>query len=84
MIKDSYVQESITSYEPLSASTDEIKLQASTRSFDQDGKPLIQADNEARVRRLAEFTPVDRYRERDMRFLFRQFLTESGRYDLLP
>lgn len=84
IIKDSYVQESITSYEPLSASTDEIKLQASTRSFDQDGKPLIQADNEARVRRLAEFTPVDRYRERDMRFLFRQFLTESGRYDLLP
>ncbi|MBI1270997.1 hypothetical protein GC174_11255 [bacterium] len=83
-IKDSYVQESITSYEPLSASTDKIKLQASTKSFDQDGNPLIQADNEATVKKLAEFTPVDTYRQRDMRYLFRQFLTESGRYELLP
>ncbi|MEZ4533877.1 MAG: hypothetical protein R3D26_02555 [Cyanobacteriota/Melainabacteria group bacterium] len=83
-IKESYVQESITSYEPYSANSDDIKLQASTKSFNQDGKPMIQADNEARVKKLAEFSPVDSYRDRDMRYLFRLFLTETGRDDLLP
>ena len=83
-ITDSYQQESITRYVPLEEGTGDIQLTASTKSFDQDGKPLIRADNTARVRKIAKFHEVRFHKKKDMRKLFRQFLINSGRSNLLP
>lgn len=84
IIKESYQQESITTYQPLDDGQDNIKLSASTKSFSEDGKPLFQADNEARVRKLSPYAPVDSVNGKDLNKLFRDFLVSSGRSNLLP
>ena len=83
-IHESYQQESITTYTPLNEGVGDIKLSASTKSFDQEGNPLIQADNEARVYKKEDFKEVRTYKNKDMRKLFKEFLNSTGRSNLLP
>lgn len=83
-IADSYQQESITRYVPLDEGTGDIQLTASTKSFDQDGKPIIRADNRARVRKVGKFHEVRFHKKKDMRKLFTEFLIATGRSNLLP
>ncbi|MBK9143615.1 MAG: hypothetical protein IPM23_14020 [Candidatus Melainabacteria bacterium] len=83
-IKKTYQQESITIYRPVPGSVDTIELFGSTRSFDQDGRPELENDNQARIRRRAPFQQVDSKDGVDLKALFRAFLIGSGRSDLLP
>lgn len=83
-ISKSYQQESITTYTPIEGRSKRINLSASTKSFDENGNPLIRADNEALVRRSKEFEPLDSYKGKDMKALFIEFLTSTGRTNLLP
>lgn len=83
-VKSSYQQESITTYTPVGSSSYRIKLSASTKSFDENGNPLIRADNEAQPRRIKPFEAVKTYRGKDMKALFIDFLKCTGRTNLLP
>ena len=83
-IKDSYQQESITTYRPYMDGTGDIELEGSSKSFDEDGNPLVRSDNEARVKSMAKFKEVRTYKGKDMRKSFREFLLSTGREHLLP
>ncbi|MBZ0187174.1 MAG: hypothetical protein K8F91_13080, partial [Candidatus Obscuribacterales bacterium] len=83
-IRESYQQESITRYEPVDKGTGIIKLFGSTKSFDQDGKPKVQTDNQTYVQKASPYARIDRQKGLDMHSLFRQFLIDSGRSNLLP
>jgi len=83
-ISESYQQESITTYTPNPTTDDLINLSASTKTFDEVGQPKYQADNVAQVRRVKPFVEINEYKGRDMRKLFREFLTSNGLTNLLP
>lgn len=83
-ISESYQQESITSYTPIEGTDKAINLKASTKIFDDAGRPWSQADNVAEVRRVKPFAEIHEYKKRDMRKLFREFLTSNGMSNLIP
>lgn len=83
-ISESYQQESITSYEPIEGTDKVINLRASTKTFDDDGRPKLQADNVAQVKRVKTFTEVTDYKGRDMRKLLREYLSNKGLTNLIP
>lgn len=81
-VKETFQQESVTSYSPVVDG--KIKLVGSTKSFDAAGAPAVQADNEANIPRLQEFTPVDTLNGQDLRELFAAYLTKIGCAHLVP
>lgn len=81
-VKESFQQESITNYGP-----DEdgyMKLTSSTKTFSDTGKPLHLQENEARIKRVKAFVERDSYDNKDLRNLFKHYLTTHGLSNLLP
>lgn len=81
-ISGSFQQESITSYRPLEEGT--IELTSSTKSFDQAGLPSFETCNNAVIKRSKPFKPVAEKDGKDLKALFIEFLTATGKSNLLP
>jgi hypothetical protein len=81
-IVEAFQQESVTNYEPVEDGV--IKMIASTRRYDETGKPLMQADNEARIHRVEKFTPIAKEGNIDMKQSLYDFLRNRKMEYLIP
>lgn len=81
-VKDSFQQESITNYAPMEDGY--MKLTSSTKTFSDTGKPLHLQENEADIKRVKAFVERDSADNKDLRSLFRHFLTTNGLSNLMP
>lgn len=81
-IVEAFQQESVTSYEPMEEGV--IKMIASTRRFDTEGKPQMQADNEARIHRVEKFSPVAKDGSVDMQQSLYSYLRSRKMEYLIP
>ncbi len=72
IVREAFQQESVTRYAP--EDLDTISMAASTKQFDATGAPIMQQDNQARIRRSASFKRVDSEHGRNLRQLFEQFI----------
>jgi hypothetical protein len=81
-IQRTYQQESLTTYQPIS--DDRMSMAASTKVFDASGRPQTLQKNEAIIKRYKHFHPISEQDGKDLKALFRNFLTAKGMADLLP
>jgi len=81
-VAQSFQQESITGYKPVSDGV--IQLTASTKTFDSDGNAVYQQDNQARIKRYKHYADVDNKDGKNLKELFIQYLTAKGLTNLLP
>jgi len=81
-IVEAFQQESVTNYEPVEDGV--IKMVASIRRYDETGKPLMQADNEARIHRVEKFTPIAKEGNLDMKQSLYDFLRKRKMEYLIP
>lgn len=82
LIISSVQKESIQTYVP--QGEDQMKVDASIRSFDDHGFPKRTSTTVSTVTRTSPFRPANDYQGQNLRILFRRFLTDTGQLDLLP
>jgi len=80
-IQRTYQQESLTTYEPIA--DDRISMTASTKVFDAAGRPQTLQKNEAIIKRYKHFQTINQKDGKDLKALFREFMTAKGMADLL-
>ncbi len=81
-IVEAFQQESVTNYEPVEDGV--IKMLASTRRYDETGKPQMQADNEARIHRVEKFSPTAKDGSIDMQKSLFDYLRSHKMEYLIP
>jgi len=81
-IVEAFQQESVTNYEPVQEGV--LKMVASTRRYDVNGKPQMQADNEAKIHRVGNFTPIAKEGNIDMQQSLYEFLRLRKMDYLIP
>jgi hypothetical protein len=81
-IKRVWQGESIQEYYPISPV--EVRCNASVQQFGADGKPVWLEKVSKASTRTQPFMPIDIYQGRDLRPMFKDFLTALGHADLVP
>ena len=61
-----------------------VRAKGSLKIFSRDGDPELLEKTDMLVKRTAKFEEKDRAGDLDLKPLFREFLTKTGRPDLLP
>ncbi len=74
--------QAINTYSPLQDGL--VRMRASMKSFDADGEPHILQIGEKILKRTAPFQVVDKDGDLDLKKLFVEYLTKTGRQDLIP
>ncbi|MBC8000520.1 MAG: hypothetical protein IAF58_21395 [Leptolyngbya sp.] len=81
-VVEGFQQESVTTYEPMEEGA--LKLKASTRRYDAQGKPVMQADNEGKIKRVEKFSPVAKDGNLDLQKSLADFLRFKKMEYLIP
>lgn len=81
-ITKTFQQESITTYTYVSPQ--ELELRSSTKVFDASGAATNLQQNEAMVKRVETFTPINVQNGKNYKQLFREFLIAEGLERLIP
>jgi|AGTN01.2.fsa_nt_gi hypothetical protein len=81
VIIDSFRMESLTKYRLLNGT---VYTTASVKAYNADGSPKQLQKNVAQERRVQPFVVIDKYKGRDVRGEFLQFLNDSGQPNLIP
>jgi len=74
--------ESLTRYQP--ARDGVLNTTTSIKFFDEHGMPLKGQHNQSYDMRTKPFVPLDSYKGKDLRTLFRQFLVSQGKPEYVP
>jgi hypothetical protein len=83
-IVSSHQMEKLQVYIPIKSNDQCIECKGSLKSFDQEGKPLTQAEVTAIRVRKKSFQEVGEYKGSDVRKLFRQYLIANDLANLVP